>query len=520
MNSAEQFRDRLKIEADPFSTGTSGPHLGRPLQSAFREIVRHIAVKTPIVLVTGDSGTGKTLLVDMTARLCSEMGLSVRRVDRGDLVHITFGQHSDVLLIDEANSLPESMLDASSAEAAKNQATTTVFLGLPSCTGRFILSNIRPVLIELTSLAPADARSYLTDRATGAGLRDLFTDEALELIIVGTHGSPRALRSIASLAFFFAASAGASQIRVEHVTSALIGRVPSGGQKVEDVIRAMPPIDAVPAEEKRPAEIPFPLAGRKPGESVHTALHFDDTPAGGRAPAEAPFPFAAQKPGETGSPQSRIEKAEDQRQPEALIAAQVPLELQRLPDNMWLRRPDAEPAVEEFKTSQEFPGETDDTDDTQDDWRTTGEDYARPSLFSRRTLGAAITLILLVVAVVATVTPSMRAGTNPAFIPPASTAAPAVQMPSVAAPAPALPTDLANDAAKYLEPAPPLNEPVAPEPARQAAGSIEAPQNVASEPEPPRPAPRRTLSADEEAAVARGIEELQRSARRVESGRR
>jgi type II secretory pathway predicted ATPase ExeA len=124
----------------------------------------------------------------MTARACAEKNLSVRRTHRGDLMHMALGQRSDVLLVDEANSVAESMLQALSLGEGKNPATTTVFLGLPSCVSRFLLSKIHPVIIELTPLPPADARIYLLEQANQARLPDLFTTEALDLIINGSLG--------------------------------------------------------------------------------------------------------------------------------------------------------------------------------------------------------------------------------------------------------------------------------------------------------------------------------------------
>src|SRR5580704_18247719 len=200
----------LKMDTDPFTPNASN-HSSRQVQTAFREIVRQLVQQTPVVLVTGPVSAGKTLLVDMTARLCTDMGLSVRRVDRGDLLHIALGQHSDVLLVDEANSVADAVLEAFSPEGRSNTATTTVFLGLPSCVARFI-STVNPVLIQFDLLSRSDAEHYLHERATDAGFPDLFSDDALEVIVDGSSGSPRLLRRIASVAFFNAASDGAFQI--------------------------------------------------------------------------------------------------------------------------------------------------------------------------------------------------------------------------------------------------------------------------------------------------------------------
>ena len=210
----------LKMDADPFVCNAANHHPTRQVQVAFRAIVRQLLLQTPAILVTGPASAGKTLLVDMTARLCSQMDLSVRRVDRGDLLHMALDQHSDVLLVDEANSIEDAILEAVSLETRRNVATTIVFLGLPSCAPRFI-SRVNPILIQFDLLSRSDAEDYLHRWATNAGFADLFAKDALELISDASSGSPRLLRTIASAAFFNAASECATQIGRSHVGSAL-----------------------------------------------------------------------------------------------------------------------------------------------------------------------------------------------------------------------------------------------------------------------------------------------------------
>jgi hypothetical protein len=84
--------------------------------------------------------------------------------------------------------------------------------------------------IELTRLSQSDTRAYLQERATQAGFTDLFTPAALDLIVDASRGLPRSLWSIAGLAYFYAASAGASQISRQHVADALASQIPSGAR--------------------------------------------------------------------------------------------------------------------------------------------------------------------------------------------------------------------------------------------------------------------------------------------------
>ena len=215
----------LQIATNPFVAGASGSRMGRPLQTAFGEVIRQIGQQTPVVVVVGSAGTGKSMLMDVTARACVGMGLSVRRVERGDLVQVAVGQMSDVLLVDQTDSISNASLQTLLSASGKNIATTMVFLCLPSSVCRFSFSGTNAAVVELTPLALSDARNYLQERASSIGRSNLFTPEALDLVIDGSRGLPRLLRSIAQLAFFGAASEGASLIGTHHVSNALASRV-------------------------------------------------------------------------------------------------------------------------------------------------------------------------------------------------------------------------------------------------------------------------------------------------------
>jgi hypothetical protein len=151
------------------------------------------------------------------------MGLSVRSIERGDLLSQAFGEKTDVLMVDQSDFMSNSSLQTL-LSAGKDTATTKVFLCLPSCIGRFTFSGVRTTVVELAPLALSDARNYLQERAISIGRPKLFTVEASDLVIDGSRGLPRSLRSLAHLAFFGAASEGASQINPEHVSNALESR--------------------------------------------------------------------------------------------------------------------------------------------------------------------------------------------------------------------------------------------------------------------------------------------------------
>ncbi len=326
MGAAAQMGEPLRIEMDPFAAGAAGRHVGHPLQAAFREIIHQIVLQTPLILVTGSASTGKTLLVDMTERTCSEKGLSVRRVDRGDLLHLTLGRRSDVLLVDEANAVAESMLEALLPKGGEITATTTVFLGLPSFAHRFAFSDVRPVVIELTPLPESDARSYLLERAASAGLPNLFTTEALDLIIDGSAGSPRLLRSIASLAFFGAASDGASQINLRYAASALVAQGRSGVAKAGETALKLHRADEILIDDQRAIEIPSDT--QKAAEGIGRLAFADGMLAEDQKPI--PIPSHTQDPAEVVGELACADGvlAEDQK------AIEIPSDTQKAPEGI------------------------------------------------------------------------------------------------------------------------------------------------------------------------------------------
>ena len=159
----------LQIAMNPFVAGASGSRMGRPLQTSFGEVVRQIGLQTPVVVVVGSAGTGKSLLMEITARACLAMGLSVRSIERGDLLAQAFGEKTDVLMVDQSDFMSNSSLQTLLSAGSKDTATTKVFLCLPSCVGRFTFSGLRTTVIELAPLSLSDARNYLQERAISIG---------------------------------------------------------------------------------------------------------------------------------------------------------------------------------------------------------------------------------------------------------------------------------------------------------------------------------------------------------------
>jgi len=241
--------DQLQLGANPFAGRFIGARACLPLQTALSEVMRHIASEIPLVVVAGASGTGKTLLAGLAARACAKMCLSVRQIDRGDLVCAP-DRSSGVLLIDEADSLTAATLRALLPFDGPAAADTIVFLCLPANVRRFALLSPRSAIVTLAPLTPSEARAFVLERAASAGQPELFSPGAVLLLVEGARGLPRILGSVAGLAYFSAAMEHCCEIGARHVAEALEVQMPYQPTKARPVNL---PIAA-------PAPLPDPLA--------------------------------------------------------------------------------------------------------------------------------------------------------------------------------------------------------------------------------------------------------------------
>src|SRR5260221_345045 len=103
------FVTQLKLNRDPFAHDGASP-LG-PVRAAFEQLMRHVDLKTAVIVVVGPAGSGKTFLLDITEEACRGRGISVLRIERGDLAHTIIGKCADILLVDEADFVDEATLN-------------------------------------------------------------------------------------------------------------------------------------------------------------------------------------------------------------------------------------------------------------------------------------------------------------------------------------------------------------------------------------------------------------------------
>ena len=143
---------------------------------------------------------------------------------------------------------------------------------------------MNPFAAPIRRGAEFEPRVYIGERASSIARPDLFTLEAVNLIIDVSGGAPRALRGIAQFAFFGAASEGVSQIDCRHVTGASHTWVAQSGEPMS--AKPRPPettarVYAIPAEaraEPAPAPAPAVVPTPSPVASIRREVTFSVKP--------------------------------------------------------------------------------------------------------------------------------------------------------------------------------------------------------------------------------------------------
>ena len=131
---------------------------------------------------------------------------------------------------------------------------------------------MNPFMAAAKRSAFFDARIYLVERACSIGQPDLFTQEALNLVIDGSGGLQRDLRAIAQFAFFAAASEGASRIESRHAVIAMESWAAQNGNALAQRPRtAETGLRVFPAADANPVTPALPQAPLQPPAAPETA---------------------------------------------------------------------------------------------------------------------------------------------------------------------------------------------------------------------------------------------------------
>jgi type II secretory pathway predicted ATPase ExeA len=235
-------------------------------ERALASLLQGLADGEGVLLLTGEPGTGKTLLCHCLAERLGDERQTVflpncRFADRAALfqatlfdlalpyegrgeqeMRLTLTDHllksyaagqSTVLLADEAHHLSADLLEElrllGNLEARGGKALQVVLVGLPSLAEQLKSPNLAAlrqrlvVKVRLEPLPLHEAADYVLHhlRAAGARPEDVLAEEALALLARSTLGVPRLLNQAAHQAIRLAAEADAGQVDVEAALEAL-----------------------------------------------------------------------------------------------------------------------------------------------------------------------------------------------------------------------------------------------------------------------------------------------------------
>jgi type II secretory pathway predicted ATPase ExeA len=219
-----------------------------------------------LLLLTGEPGTGKTLLchrllerigpqftyafltnshlpdrASLLQAVLYDLGIAYEGKKEQELrlalTDFLLAQYKEgrrtILLVDEAQHLSPDLLEElrllGNLEARNGKAIQVLLAGQPAVLETLQRADLTgfcqrlSVRVRLEPLDRAEAADYLVHhvRAAGAHSRELFTEEALEVLVRASAGLPRVLNQAAHQALALAHRAGVTQIDAEVAIEAL-----------------------------------------------------------------------------------------------------------------------------------------------------------------------------------------------------------------------------------------------------------------------------------------------------------
>lgn len=237
-----------------------------PYQACLNLLKVALAEGEGFIKVSGEVGTGKTLLcrallnalsgeryqlaylpnpslspLDLRQALAHELGVAAAGLDghgllealNRRLIELAAAGKSTVLLIDEAQALPEDTLEAlrllTNLETERSKLLQVVLFGQPELDATLERGAFRQLRQRITfsyrlrPLDVADTSRYLQERLSVAGYRGepLFAPAAVKLLVRGSGGIPRLLNILAHKALMAAFGEGRRQVRAAHIRRAL-----------------------------------------------------------------------------------------------------------------------------------------------------------------------------------------------------------------------------------------------------------------------------------------------------------
>lgn len=220
-----------------------------PLREAFAnrswEDTRQSATKRAAqgerVVLVGEPGTGKTLLLQVLDRNLRAQGFDVRQFGPGDT--LAAQPATEILLIDEGD-----LLEAEELERIWQLPNPIIMTGLPGLQER-VPPCTRPVHAEsLERLGPEDIARFVRARLTASETaRPPFAPEAILALMRHSAGLFRLVTILAGAALFLAEQRGSSEVMAADVDEAALLRAGAFEE---------PEADTLPAAASDPSERP------------------------------------------------------------------------------------------------------------------------------------------------------------------------------------------------------------------------------------------------------------------------
>ncbi len=244
-------------------------------QEALNVLLVAIGSGDGFIKVTGEVGTGKTLLCRMLlgalgeqyntvyipnpymscnallGALLAEMGIS-QNLDQENylarindyLIESARQQKTTVIILDEAQSLPEESLEAirllSNLETEKKKLVQIILFGQPELDEKLAKSSIRQLQqrimhsYQLQPLNKDSMRAYLHHRMLAAGYAgpELFDQAARQRLYQVSHGIPRIINVLCNKALMQAYACGRFYVSKRQVEAAVLdSKVTTSGKK-------------------------------------------------------------------------------------------------------------------------------------------------------------------------------------------------------------------------------------------------------------------------------------------------